>query len=65
MFKGIIALAVSSVSAVNGPGFGVSFNQEGMNLAKNIATPYIFANLKDLKIPEVDFDGGNLKNVDV
>jgi len=31
----------------------------------NIITPYIFANLKDLVIPELDFDGGNLKNIDI
>jgi hypothetical protein len=36
-----------------------------LNQAKNIITPYIFANLKDLVIPELDFDGGSLKNIDI
>jgi hypothetical protein len=31
----------------------------------SIVTPYIFANIKDINIPEIDFDGGNLKNIDI
>lgn len=31
----------------------------------SILTPYIFANIKDIKIAEIDFDGGNLKNIDI
>lgn len=65
MFKCLFAFAVSTVSATQGPGFGVSFNEGGLNTAKNIIGPYIFASLKDLQIPEVDFDGGKLTNVEV
>jgi hypothetical protein len=36
-----------------------------MNTAVSIVTPVIFANLKDIAIPEIDFDGGNLKNIDI
>jgi len=31
----------------------------------SIVTPYIFANIKDIAIPEIDFDGGYLKNIDI
>lgn len=31
----------------------------------SIVTPYIFANIKDIQIPEIDFDGGSLKNIDI
>ena len=55
----------SEVNADQGPGFGFSVSQNGLNQAKNIITPYIFANLKDLVIPELDFDGGSLKNIDI
>jgi hypothetical protein len=34
-----------------------------MNNAKNVAVPYIFDIIKDINIPEVDFDGGYLKNI--
>jgi len=36
-----------------------------MNQAKNIISPYIFAQLQDIQIAEVDFDGGWLKNLEV
>jgi len=34
-----------------------------MNNAKNVAVPYIFNIIKDIQLPEVDFDGGFLKNI--
>jgi hypothetical protein len=34
-------------------------------MAKNIVTPYIFDAFADLQIPEIDFDGGWFKNVDI
>jgi len=63
----VCALFSSSteVNADQTPGFGISVSQDGLNQAKNIITPYIFANLKDLVIPELDFDGGYLKNIDI
>lgn len=39
--------------------------QEGINNAKNIVAPFVFDNVKDLKIPVVDFDGGSMKNIDI
>jgi hypothetical protein len=46
-------------------GFGGSVTLDGAQMAKNIVTPIVFQNLQDLTIPEVDFDGGWLKNVKV
>jgi hypothetical protein len=46
-------------------GFGGSVTLDGAQMAKNIVTPIIFQNLQNLEIPEVDFDGGWLKNVKV
>jgi hypothetical protein len=62
MFKYIALIGSSAlaVSAANGPGLGASVTQNGLSTAKNILTPYIFKNIKDLKIPEIDFDGGKL-----
>lgn len=36
-----------------------------MKNAKDVVTPLIFANLQNLTIPEVDFSGGWLKNIDI
>jgi hypothetical protein len=47
------------------PGFGGSITQDGMNNAKNIATPFIFQHLQDVKIPEVDITDGKFTNLDV
>lgn len=41
----------------------MSITQTGMNNAKNVAVPYIFNIIKDIKLPEVDFSGGWLKNI--
>jgi len=43
----------------------MSVNQAGVDSATSIITPIIFENLKDIQIPEIDFDGGYLKNVDI
>ena len=51
--------------ADQGPGLGLSVNQEGVSTATSIVTPIIFENLKDIELPEIDFDGGYLKNVDI
>jgi hypothetical protein len=36
-----------------------------LNNAKDVVTPLLFAVLQNLTIPEVDFDGGYLKNIEV
>jgi len=56
------ALAFATVSAED-PGLGFSLTQTGLNEAKNEITPILFANLKNLTLPEIDFDGGYLKNM--
>jgi hypothetical protein len=61
MFYKLCAL-IAAVHATN-PGVSVSISQEGINNAKNVAVPYIFNIIKDIQIPEVDFDGGFLKNI--
>jgi hypothetical protein len=61
-----IAIAtVAAVSAASVPGLGGSISIDGVRTAKNIITPYLFAAFADLQIPEIDFDGGWFKNVDV
>jgi hypothetical protein len=60
----VFALLASSAEAKN-PGFGGSITQDGINNAKNVATPLIFKYLKDIKIPEVDIKGGSFTNLDV
>ena len=40
-------------------------NQAGVSTATSIVTPIIFENLKDVVLPEIDFDGGYLKNIDI
>lgn len=62
MFYKLCAL-IATVAAANGPGISVSISKEGINNAKNVAVPYIFNIIKDIKLPEVDFDGGFLKNI--
>jgi len=39
--------------------------QEGINNAKNIIAPFVFKNIKDLQIAEVDFSGGQMTNIDI
>jgi len=62
-------MAASAVSAiitnVNQPGLAVSLTPPGANNAKNVIAPYLFGFLKDLKIAEVPFKGGFLKNLEV
>lgn len=66
MTSAFALLATSTqVAADQTPGFGFSVTQEGLNQANHIIVPYIFANFKDLVIPEIDFDGGSLKNIDI
>merc|ERR1712195_97153 len=62
MYK-LCALIGASAAVANGPGITVSVSQEGINNAKNVAVPYIFNIIKDIKVPEVTFDGGFLKNI--
>merc|ERR1712127_427852 len=62
MFYKVCAL-IATVAAANGPGISVSISKEGINNAKNVAVPYIFNIIKDIQVPEVDFDGGFLKNI--
>jgi hypothetical protein len=59
----LFALIASTAAAANGPGISVSISKEGINDAKNVAIPYIFNIIKDIQVPEVDFDGGYLKNI--
>ena len=61
--KYLIASA-ALVNATN-PGLGVSITEAGVNKGVDFILPYIFENIKDIQIPEVDFDGGYLKNIDV
>jgi len=70
MFKYTSKLAIAAlaflgteVEAANGPGFGFSLNQEGLNEGKDQFAPIIFDKIQNLTIPEVDFDGGKLKNI--
>jgi hypothetical protein len=60
----LVALLTASCIADQG-GFGFSVNQAGVSTAVSIVTPIIFANLKDIELPEIDFDGGFLKNIDI
>ena len=64
--KAVCAL-LATAQAVNPatPGFGGSITQEGINNAKNVATPIIFNYLKDIKIPEIDITGGKFTNLDI
>jgi hypothetical protein len=62
MFYKLCALVATTYAATN-PGISVSISQQGINNAKDVAVPYIFDIIKDIQIPEVDFDGGYLKNI--
>ena len=62
-FLALSAYAVAVTNAAQGPGVAVSITQNGVNEAKNVITPYIFNMLKSISVPEVDFDGGYLKNL--
>jgi len=65
-FLALSAYAVAVINAANaaqGPGIAVSITQDGVSEAKNIITPYIFKALQNVSVPEVDFDGGYLKNL--
>ena len=61
MFK--LVTLVASAAAAAGPGISVSISKEGINNAKNVAVPYIFNIIKDIQVPQVNFDGGYLKNI--
>lgn len=67
MFSKIVAgiATVSAITTPNQPGAGVSLTKVGANNAKNTLAPYIFKFLKDITIPEIDFDGGFLKNLEI
>lgn len=60
-----IAALLSSTNAAKTPGFGMSVTEAGVNKGKDVLLPYIFENIGDMHIDEVDFDGGYLKNIDV
>lgn len=45
------------------PGLGGSITQTGVNNLKNIVSPYIFNQLKNLTIPEIDISGGSFTNL--
>lgn len=62
MFYKLCAL-IGAAAAASAPGISVSITQDGINNAKNVAVPYIFNIIKDIQLPEVDFDGGFLKNI--
>jgi hypothetical protein len=64
-YKFILSLFLCQASGKDIGGLGGSISQDGVNSMTSILTPYIFANIKDVKIPEIDFDGGNLKNIDI
>ena len=61
MFRLLSFAAAVSANA----GLSAAVTQEGLTEAKTIITPYIFQNLNDIEVPEVDFDGGYLKNIKV
>lgn len=63
MFYKLVALIAAAAAAPNAPGISVSISAEGINDAKDVAVPYIFNIIKDIQVPEVDFDGGYLKNI--
>ena len=60
MFSKILAATTPSQ-----PGAGLSLTAAGMNNAKDVVAPYIFNMTSDIQIPEVDFDGGWLKNLHI
>ena len=60
-----VAALLSSTNAAKTPGFGMSVTESGVNKGKDVILPYIFQNIKDIHVDEVDFDGGYLKNIDV
>jgi len=62
-FLALSAYAVAVINAAQGPGIAVSITQDGVSEAKNIITPYLFKFLQNVTVPEVDFDGGYLKNL--
>ena len=64
-FAYLALIGCSTVSAANGPGLGASVTQNGISTAKNILTPYVFKFIKDINIPEIDFDGGKLQNIEI
>ena len=55
----------NATPATQGPGFGVSVSETGVNKGIDFIMPYIFKYLGDIQVDEVDFDGGYLKNIDV
>ena len=59
------ALSVEATPKTQGPGLGISVSQNGINQGLHVLIPYIFQYIEDIHIDEVDFDGGNLKNIDV
>jgi hypothetical protein len=67
MFSRIVAglATVQAITTPNQPGAGVSLTKVGANNAKDTLAPYLFNLAKDITIPEVDFDGGWLKNLEI
>jgi len=65
-FAKVCLIGLASVKAwtsIDQPGAGVSLTKVGANNIKDIVAPYLFTIIQDIDIPEVDFDGGNLKNL--
>lgn len=56
--------SLTSVEATN-PGAAVTLTESGTNKGKDVLLPIFFQYLQDIHVDEVDFDGGNLKNIDV
>ena len=67
MFSKILAgiATVSAITTPSQPGAGVSLTKAGANNAKDTLAPYVFQYMKDITIPEVTFDGGFLKNLEI
>ena len=62
--KALCGLAtVNAWSDPSQPGAGISLTKAGANNAKNVLVPYVFKLLQDIEVKEVDFKGGNLKDL--
>lgn len=57
------ALSAKATPSTQGPGIGISVSEDGVNRGINVIIPYIFQYIGDISVPEVDFDGGYLKNI--
>jgi len=65
MFKTmtLAVCALFTTASADLPGFGMSISQQGLTNARNVAVPLVFSQLEDLHIDEIDFDGGNFRNI--